>query len=63
MELIGFDPFVSQERARAMGVRLVSIEELVAEADFVSIHTPKMPETIGLFGATCRPRPSPASAS
>jgi D-3-phosphoglycerate dehydrogenase len=50
MELIGFDPFVSPERARAMGVRLVSIEELVGEADFVSIHTPKTPETIGLFG-------------
>ena len=50
MELIGYDPFVSHERARAMGVRLVSIEELVAEADFVSIHTPKTPETIGLFG-------------
>jgi D-3-phosphoglycerate dehydrogenase len=50
MELIGYDPFVSQERARAMGVRLVSIEELVAEADFVSIHTPKTPETLGLFG-------------
>ena len=50
MELIGFDPFVSRERARAMGVRLTSIEELVAEADFVSIHTPKTPETIGLFG-------------
>ncbi len=50
MELIGYDPFVSQERARAMGVRLVSIEELVAQADFVSIHTPKTPETIGLFG-------------
>ena len=45
MELIGYDPFVSQDRARAMGVRLVSIEELVAEADFVSIHTPKTPET------------------
>ena len=50
MELIGFDPFVSQDRARTMGVRLVSIEELVAEADFVSIHTPKTPETMGLFG-------------
>ena len=50
MELIGYDPFVSHERARAMGVRLVSIEELVGEADFVSIHTPKTPETIGLFG-------------
>jgi D-3-phosphoglycerate dehydrogenase len=50
MELIGFDPFVAPERARAMGVRLVGIEELVAEADFVSIHTPKTPETVGLFG-------------
>jgi D-3-phosphoglycerate dehydrogenase len=50
MELIGYDPFVSQDRARAMGVRLVSMEELVAQADFVSIHTPKTPETVGLFG-------------
>jgi D-3-phosphoglycerate dehydrogenase / 2-oxoglutarate reductase len=49
MELIGYDPFVSHERARAMGVRLVGIEELVAQADLVSIHTPKTPETIGLF--------------
>ena len=50
MELIGYDPFVTQERAKAMGVRLVGIEELVAQADFVSIHTPKTPETVGLFG-------------
>ncbi len=50
MELIGYDPFVSAERAKAMGIRLVGIEELVGEADFVSIHTPKTPETIGLFG-------------
>jgi D-3-phosphoglycerate dehydrogenase / 2-oxoglutarate reductase len=50
MELIGYDPFVAPERARAMGVRLVTIDELVREADFVSIHTPKTPETIGLFG-------------
>jgi len=63
MELIGYDPFVSQERARAMGVRLVSIEELVAEADFVSIHTPKTPETIGLFGRDLLAKRSRASAS
>src|ERR1700691_5111390 len=50
MRLVAYDPFVSPERARAMGVRLVSIEELVAEADFVSIHTPKTPEPIWLFG-------------
>ena len=50
MELIGYDPFVSPERAKAMGVRIVNLEELVAEADFVTIHTPKTPETVGLFG-------------
>src|SRR5260221_657296 len=33
-----------------MGVRLVTIEELVGEADFVSIPTPKTPETLGLIG-------------
>ncbi len=50
MELIGYDPFVSPERAKAMGIRMVTIEELVGEADFVTIHTPKTPETTGLFG-------------
>ena len=35
---------------RPWGSGLVGIEELVGEADFVSIHTPKTPETIGLFG-------------
>jgi D-3-phosphoglycerate dehydrogenase len=59
MELIAFDPFVSPDRARAMGVGLRTLEELVAEADFISIHTPKTPETVGLFGkdllAKCKP--------
>jgi D-3-phosphoglycerate dehydrogenase / 2-oxoglutarate reductase len=50
MQLVAFDPFVSPERARTMGVQLRTLEELVAESDFVSIHTPKTPETIGLFG-------------
>ncbi|HEY2215515.1 MAG TPA: phosphoglycerate dehydrogenase [Acidimicrobiales bacterium] len=50
MELIGYDPFVSPERAKAMGIRMVTIDELVGEADFVTIHTPKTPETLGLFG-------------
>ena len=50
MELIGFDPFVVPGAGPGHGRALVSIEELVGEADFVSIHTPKTPETIGLFG-------------
>jgi D-3-phosphoglycerate dehydrogenase len=52
MRLIAFDPFVSDERARQLGVQLVpSIEAIVAEADFVTVHLPKTPETTGLIGA------------
>ena len=50
MKLLGFDPYVSADRARAMGVELRSLDELFAEADFVTIHTPKTPETAGLVG-------------
>jgi len=50
MELIRIRSLRLARAAKAMGVRLVTIEELVGEADFVSIHTPKTPETIGLFG-------------
>ncbi|MHB8219544.1 MAG: phosphoglycerate dehydrogenase [Acidimicrobiales bacterium] len=48
MRLLAFDPYISAERARAMGVELRSVEELFAESDFVTIHTPKTPETVGL---------------
>jgi D-3-phosphoglycerate dehydrogenase / 2-oxoglutarate reductase len=50
MRLLAFDPYISAERARAMGVELRSLEELFAEADFVSIHTPKTTETTGMVG-------------
>src|SRR6202034_87929 len=50
MRLIAYDPFVSPDRARHMGVELCSLEDLVAEADFVTVHLPKTPETIGLIG-------------
>ena len=52
MRLVAYDPFVSAERARQLGVQLVpTIEELVAICDFVSIHATKTPETIGLVNA------------
>jgi D-3-phosphoglycerate dehydrogenase len=50
MHLVAYDPFISADRARHMGVELMGIEELVAESDFVTIHLPKTPETLGLFG-------------
>jgi D-3-phosphoglycerate dehydrogenase len=57
--LIAFDPYVSPARAAQIGVRLVSLEDLLRESDFISIHLPKTPETVGLIGekelALCKP--------
>ncbi|HUZ10775.1 MAG TPA: phosphoglycerate dehydrogenase [Acidimicrobiales bacterium] len=50
MRLIAYDPFVSADRARHMGVELCSLEELFAASDFVTVHLPKTPETLGLIG-------------
>ncbi len=53
MRLVAYDPFVSADRARQLGVALVpTIEELVATSDFVSIHATKTPETVGLVNAS-----------
>ncbi len=51
MSVIAYDPYVQAGRAAQMGVRMVSLEELMAESDFLSVHLPKTPETIGLIGA------------
>jgi D-3-phosphoglycerate dehydrogenase / 2-oxoglutarate reductase len=50
MRLLAFDPYISAERAKAMGVELRTLDELFAESDFISIHTPKTPETVNLVG-------------
>ena len=50
MKLIAHDPYVSADRARTIGVDLVELDELVARADFVTLHVTKTPETVGLFG-------------
>ena len=52
MRVIAFDPYVSAERAKEMGVdAMPSLESLLVQADFVSIHLPRTPETEGLIGA------------
>jgi D-3-phosphoglycerate dehydrogenase len=51
MRLCAFDPYVAPERARQMGVELMSLDELMAESDFVTVHLPKTPETAGLIDA------------
>jgi D-3-phosphoglycerate dehydrogenase len=49
MRLVAYDPFVSADRARQMGVDLLPLDQVVAEADFLTIHLPKTKETTGLI--------------
>ena len=48
--LIAYDPYVQPGRAAQIGVRLVGLDELLRESDFISVHLPKTPETVGLIG-------------
>jgi D-3-phosphoglycerate dehydrogenase len=51
MRLIAFDPYISKERAKQMGVELMpNLEAMLVQADVVTIHLPKNPETTALIG-------------
>lgn len=50
VELIAYDPYVTPARAQQLGVQLVSLEELVERVDFLTIHMPRTPETLGMIG-------------
>ncbi len=46
--LLAHDPFVGEEVAAALGVQLLSLDEVVSRADFLSLHLPLLPETRGM---------------
>ena len=50
MNVVAYDPYVTSARAQQLGVTLLTLEELLAQADFVTIHMPKTPETTGMIG-------------
>ncbi|MFC8503451.1 phosphoglycerate dehydrogenase [Pedococcus sp. NPDC057267] len=50
MEILAYDPYVSAQRAGQLGARLVSLDELLEQSDFITVHLPKSPETLGLIG-------------
>jgi D-3-phosphoglycerate dehydrogenase len=50
MRILAYDPYISSARAGQMGVRLVPLDELLAESDFITVHLPKTSETLGLIG-------------
>jgi D-3-phosphoglycerate dehydrogenase len=52
LRLIAYDPYVSPDRCRQLGIqRRETVEEVVAEADFLTIHVAKTKETMGLIDA------------
>jgi D-3-phosphoglycerate dehydrogenase len=52
MTLIGYDPYVSDDRFASLRVqRCAALDDLLTRADFVTVHTPLTPETTGLIGA------------
>ncbi len=50
MRLVGYDPFVAPDYARRIGVELLSLEDLLADSDFVTLHTPLTEGTRGMLG-------------
>ena len=49
--VIAYDPYITSARAQQLGVTPVTLDELLAQSDFITIHMPKTPETTGMIGA------------
>lgn len=49
MKVIAYDPFLSEERAQELGVTKGTVDEVCAAADFITVHTPLLPETRNLI--------------
>ncbi|QLH74746.1 MAG: phosphoglycerate dehydrogenase [Methanomassiliicoccales archaeon] len=50
MKLVGYDPFISQELAVKLGVRLLPLDKVLQESDIITIHAPLTPTTHHLIG-------------
>lgn len=51
MTVLAYDPYISAERARELGVELTSVDDLCRRADIITVHTPLTPATRGIIGA------------
>lgn len=51
MNVMAYDPFLSEERAREIGIRKVDLDELLARSDFITLHVPKNDKTAGIINA------------
>jgi D-3-phosphoglycerate dehydrogenase len=51
MNVIGSDPFVTEDYAKGLGVKLVDLETIYRDSDFITFHVPKTKETLGMINA------------
>lgn len=51
MHVVAFDPFLSDARAQELGVEKVELDELLARADFITLHTPLIDKTRNIINA------------
>jgi D-3-phosphoglycerate dehydrogenase len=51
MNLVAHDPFISEQVAATLGIELLSLDDLCAAADYITLHLPSTPETRHLFNA------------
>lgn len=51
MDVVAYDPFVSEEIGRNLGVTLVDLDDLYAQADYITLHTAAVAETINMINA------------
>jgi len=49
MNVMAYDPFLTEERAKELGVTKATVDEICKEADFITVHTPLLPETRNLI--------------
>ena len=60
MKVVAYDPFLSQERAEKLGVQKVELDELLARADFITLHVPKTEQTSNILNAEAIAKMKPA---
>lgn len=61
MKLLAYDPFISIERADQLGCRVVELDVLLREADYITLHMPKTPETTHLINAEALAKMKPTA--
>jgi phosphoglycerate dehydrogenase-like enzyme len=50
MNILGYDPYVTQDQVQSLGIKMVSLDELLSTSDFVSLHAPVTKSTTGMMG-------------